>query len=196
MMCSGTFSNIHSKIYSTCSKRCTRFYCVSFVWLYFGARWFTGWMYPYSSGLLHWHWNNLKLAVGPVTWWRHQMETFSAKLALCVGISPVPVNSPHKSQWRGALIFSLICVWINGWVNNHEAGDLWRHRGHYDTSVMEATVEGVSKLIGTRPQQATMKGEPSVYFVDCIVRPGDCTCVSTINSCLFVLTFIPNPYDL
>ena len=25
-----------------------------------------------------------------------------------------PVNSQHKGQWRGLLIFSLICVWING----------------------------------------------------------------------------------
>ena len=39
------------------------------------------------------------------TWWRHQMETFSALLALCAGNSPVPVNSPHKGQWRGALMF-------------------------------------------------------------------------------------------
>ena len=30
------------------------------------------------------------------SWWRHQMETISALLALCVGNSPVPVNSPHK----------------------------------------------------------------------------------------------------
>ena len=28
-----------------------------------------------------------------------------------------PVNSPHKGQWRGALMFCLICAWINGWVN-------------------------------------------------------------------------------
>ena len=49
-----------------------------------------------------------------------------------------PVNSPHKGQWRGALVFSLICVWINGWVNNREAGDLRRHRDHYDVSVMES----------------------------------------------------------
>ena len=28
------------------------------------------------------------------------------------------VNSPHKVQWREALMFSLICAWINGWVNN------------------------------------------------------------------------------
>ena len=41
-----------------------------------------------------------------------------------------------KGQWRGTLIFSLICVWINSWVNNREAGDLRRHRGHYDVSVM------------------------------------------------------------
>ena len=70
------------------------------------------------------------------SWWRHQMETFSAQLSLCAGNSRVPVNSPHKGQWRGPLMFSLICVWINGWVNNREAGDLRRHRGHYDVIVM------------------------------------------------------------
>ena len=47
-----------------------------------------------------------------------------------------PVNSPHKGQWRGALMFSLICVWINDWVNNGEAGDLRRYRIHYDVTVM------------------------------------------------------------
>ena len=75
-----------------------------------------------------------------ITWWHHQMETFSALLALCAGNSPVPVNSPHKGQWRGALMFSLICAWINDWVNNYEAGHLrrhrHRHRGHYEVNVM------------------------------------------------------------
>ena len=47
-----------------------------------------------------------------------------------------PVNSPHKGQWRGALMFSLICVWINDWVNDGEAGDLRRYRIHYDVTVM------------------------------------------------------------
>ena len=37
-----------------------------------------------------------------------------------------PMNCPHKGQWRGALVFSLMCAWINGWVNNGEAGDLRR----------------------------------------------------------------------
>ena len=47
-----------------------------------------------------------------------------------------PVNSPHKGQWRGALMFSLICAWTKGWVNNGEAGDLRRYRAHYDVTVM------------------------------------------------------------
>ena len=45
-------------------------------------------------------------------------------------------NSPHKGQWHGALMFSFICVWISGWVNSREAGDLIRHRAHYDVTVM------------------------------------------------------------
>ena len=52
------------------------------------------------------------------------------------GIHRSPVISPHKSQWRGALIFSLICAWINGSVNNREAGDLRRYCAHYDVIVM------------------------------------------------------------
>ena len=45
-------------------------------------------------------------------------------------------NSLHKGQWRGALMFSLICTRIKGWVNNGEAGDLRRYRAHYDVTVM------------------------------------------------------------
>ena len=46
-------------------------------------------------------------------------------------------NSPHKGQRRGALMFSLIRAWINGWVNSDEAGDLRRHDAHYDITVMK-----------------------------------------------------------
>ena len=52
------------------------------------------------------------------------------------GIHRSKVNSPHKGQWREALMFSLIRAWINGWVNNREACDLRRHRIHYDIIVM------------------------------------------------------------
>ena len=54
-----------------------------------------------------------------------------------------PVNFPHKGQWRGALMFSLIYAWINDWVNNREAGDLRRQHGHYDVIVMYS-IETVS----------------------------------------------------
>ena len=70
------------------------------------------------------------------TWWRHPMETFSALLAIVRGIHRSPVNSPHRGQWRGALMFSLICAWMNGWVNNREAGDLRRQHAQYDVTVI------------------------------------------------------------
>ena len=57
------------------------------------------------------------------------METFSALLA----------------QWRGTLMFSFICAWINSWVNNREAGDLRRHHAHYDVIVMEDPLIEVTK---------------------------------------------------
>ena len=52
------------------------------------------------------------------------------------GIHRSPVNSTHKGQWRGALMFSFICARINGWVNNRGAGDLRRHCAHYDVIVI------------------------------------------------------------
>ena len=55
------------------------------------------------------------------------------------GIHRSPVNSLHKGQWRRALMFSLFCARINGWVNNREAGDLRRHQAHCDVIVMFVT---------------------------------------------------------
>ena len=64
--------------------------------------------------------------------WKH----FPRYWPLVRGIHRSPVNSPHKDQWRGALMFSLIYVCIDGWVNNREAGDLRRYCAHYDVTVM------------------------------------------------------------
>ena len=52
------------------------------------------------------------------------------------GIHRSPVSS--QRPWRGALMSSLICAWANGWLNNHDAGDLRRHRALYDVTVMKA----------------------------------------------------------
>ena len=74
-----------------------------------------------------------------------------------------PMNSPHKGQWRGALIFSLICVWINYWVNNREAGDVRRYRAHYDVIVMKfencrASLVTTTFVLGTRPETSFPSG--------------------------------------
>ena len=79
-------------------------------------------IYWYSSVLLH----------DDVIKWKH----FPRYWPFVQGIHRWPVNSPHKGQWRGALMFSFIYAGINGWVNNREAGDLRRHRAHYDVIVM------------------------------------------------------------
>ena len=64
--------------------------------------------------------------------WKH----FPRNWPFVRGIHRSPVNSPHKDQWRRAFMFSLICAWTNAWVNNREAGDLRRHRAHYDVIVV------------------------------------------------------------
>ena len=56
------------------------------------------------------------------------------------GIHWSPVNSHHKGQWRGALMFSLICAWTNDWANNRQAGDLRRNHAHYDATVMNLKI--------------------------------------------------------
>ena len=70
------------------------------------------------------------------SWWRHQMETFSALLAICAGNSPVTAEFPaQRPLTRSFDVFFDLCR-INGWVNNREAGDLRRNRAHYDVIVM------------------------------------------------------------
>ena len=89
--------------------------------------------------------NNKSTLILAMTWRRKEISShddvikwkhFPRYWPFVRGIHRFPVNSPHKGQWRGALMFSLICVWINGWVNNREAGDLRRYFPHYDVTVM------------------------------------------------------------
>ena len=57
-----------------------------------------------------------------------------ALLAICAGIHRPPVNSPHKGQWRGALMFSFnLCLnkrlskQSRGWWFEAPSCPLWRH---------------------------------------------------------------------
>ena len=76
-----------------------------------------------------------------VTKWKH----FPRYWPFVRGIHRSPVNSPHKGQWREALMFSFI--WIHGWVNNRKAGDLRRYRAHYDVTVMSRRVLGMQRCV-------------------------------------------------
>ena len=75
--------------------------------------------------------------------WKH----FASYWPFVRGIHRSPVNSPHKGQWHGALMFSLIFAWINVWVNNGEAGDLRHHRAHYDVIVISHGLDIVAGLL-------------------------------------------------
>ena len=86
---------------------------------------------------------SLPLGDGPITdqrWpyhddlinWKH----FPHYWPFVTGIHRSPVDSPHKGQWRRALMFFVICAWANGWANKRGAGDMKRHHAHYDVTVM------------------------------------------------------------
>ena len=109
------------------------------------------------------------------TWWRYW--------PFVRGIHRSPVNSPQKVQWRGALMFCLICAWRNRWVNNCEAGDLRCHLGHYDVivmivfsdwSVLSILIRSVCWIRGDDIQSSKYpwsylkwsKTKPSAYFME------------------------------
>ena len=58
-------------------------------------------------------------------------KLFSCYRPFVRGIHRSLVNSPHKSQWRRAFMFSFICTWTKGCANNGDASDLRRHLAHY-----------------------------------------------------------------
>ena len=70
------------------------------------------------------------------SWWRHQMETFSALLAICAGNSPVSGEFPAQRPVTLSFDVFFDLRLNNGWVHNGEAGDLRRYRAHFDVTVM------------------------------------------------------------
>ena len=81
-----------------------------------------------------------KITTMPLSWklrddvikWKH----FPRYWPFVRGIHRPPMNSMHKGQWSGALMFSLICAWTNSWANTGDAGDLGRHCTNYDVIVV------------------------------------------------------------
>ena len=101
--------------------------------------------------------------------WKH----FPRYLPFFRGIHRSPVDSLHKGQWRGALMFSLI--WTNVWANNQDSGDLRHHRAHYDVTVM----------ILTSLQQCS----PVVSLLTTAVFqwPGSCPIRQSVHHYLFLI---------
>ena len=84
--------------------------------------------------------------------WKH----FSRYWPFVSGIHRSPVDSPHKGQWYGTAIFSLICAWTNGWANTRETGDLRRRRAHHDVTVMMTLFVGITK-VGGKPRYPSQR---------------------------------------
>ena len=96
------------------------------------------------------------------------------------GIHRSPVDSPHKGQWRGTLMFSFIYAWTNGWVNNRDAGDLRHHRAHYDVTVMSFITFGAHRIFADQPTSShrllvTLRQAIDRLSKTNIFRP-DCDC--------------------
>ena len=94
--------------------------------------------------------NDLRQIHDDVIKWKHLPLLLASCVVNSLGIHRSPENSPHKGRWRGALMFSLVCAWINSWVNNREAGDLRRYRPHYGVTLMFASGNGLLPD-GTKP---------------------------------------------
>ena len=70
------------------------------------------------------------------SWWRHQMEAFSALLAIYAGNSPVTGEFPAQRPVTQSVGVFFDLRPNKGLGNNRKAGDLRRHRAHCDVNAM------------------------------------------------------------
>ena len=107
------------------------------------ATWFAQWSSPLGildKGNVH----------DDVIKWKH----FPPDCHFVMWIYRSPVDSPHKDQWRGTFMFSLICAWTNGWANNRDAGDLRLHCAHYDVTAMHLNAFWILELVSSAEHMA------------------------------------------
>ena len=128
------FSVFHSNLFAndfTMWKLC----CRNLTWFHqhcYIIRWKTVFQ---SNSFLPW-----ALMIGAsqkmLSWWRHQMQAFSALLTICAGNSPVPVEFPaQRPVTRSFDVF--FDLRLNKWLSkNRKAGGLRRCHAHYDVIVM------------------------------------------------------------
>ena len=95
----------------------------------------------YGEHSLHISWRSTHLLhlYFPFSWWRHQMKHVPRHWLFCgeftgdcgefTGHQWIPLTQTSDAELWWFL-------WTNGWVSNQDAGDLRRHRAHYDVTVM------------------------------------------------------------
>ena len=133
-----------------------------------------------------------RLSQDDVIKWKH----FPRYWPFVRGIHRSPVNSPHKGQWRGALMFSLICVSTNGWVNTREAGNFRRYRAHYDVIVMMCRHCDVSFFFRKPWTEWMAASTAPVRFVCSLPRVSQTTIVAAIRICATVVRITPSKFSL
>ena len=90
-----------------------------------------------------------------------------------IGHRWIPLTKSSDTE----LWFFFIWAWINGWVNNREAGDSRRHRAHYDVTVMWLRISRcrARKLFATIansfPELQIMDGVGKFVFMLCCSNP-------------------------
>ena len=146
---------------SSVSSLPSHFFCII-------CRCFSGFATSYPCGI--WYHDD-------VIKWKH----FPRYWPFVRGIHRFPVNSPHKGQWRGALMFSLICPRINNWVNNGEAGHFRRHRAHYVVTVMPSPL--TSCFLAVLPLCLKLRS----VIIFCIVKRTFCICSHVLTTYLRIL---------
>ena len=99
--------------------------------------------------LSHWHDDVIK--------WKY----FQRYWPFLLGIHRSPVNSPHKGQWRGALMLSLICTWIKSF----QVQDLRRYSAHYDVTVMRHGHMAAIDIFNS-----SLPGKMATFFADDIFK--------------------------
>ena len=90
-------------------------------------------------------WKYGHISQGPMTWWRHQMKTFSALLTICVGNSPVsgefPAQRPVTRSFK--VLFDLrlnkrLSKQSWGWWFETLPCPLWRHCNELITWILQS----------------------------------------------------------
>ena len=134
--------------------------------------WLLAWGWQNKIVLCYRDWNRCR-----VWWWRHQMETCSALVAICAGNSPVSGEFPAQRPVTRSFDVFLIRAWINHWVNNDEAGDFRGYCAHYDVIVMwSVRTHFVCEVLIHCCSKCVNKGVYDIYWLRKLWNRFICIC--------------------